>query len=58
MVSSTELIQEEEAAEQHTERNPEMKVGGDGAKQITGTGSLAGRHCSLGMEFADSGVPS
>jgi hypothetical protein len=33
-MDSTELIQEHETANKNDQRNPEMEVGGDGAKQI------------------------
>jgi hypothetical protein len=56
-VNSTELIQEYKAGEKHAERDPEMNVGEDGAKQIAGSVGLAQRHSSLGMEIAESGVP-
>ena len=46
---STELIQEDEAAEQHGEGDPEMEVGDDGAEHVAGSVGLAGRHCSLRM---------
>jgi hypothetical protein len=55
---SAEFIQKHEAADEDSERNPEVDVGGDGMKQIAGTVGLAGRHWSLGMEVAESGVPS
>jgi len=48
-VSSTEPIQEQKAADKDAERNPEVKVGRDGAKQVAGTAGLARRHCDLGM---------
>lgn len=55
-MSSTELIQEEEAADKDSERNPEVGVGGNGEKHA-GAVVPARRHFSLGM-IAESGVPS
>jgi hypothetical protein len=57
-VSSTEFIQKEEAAEKYGERDPEVEVGGDGAKHVAGSVGRARRHCSLGIELAESGEPS
>jgi hypothetical protein len=57
-LSSTELIQKEKAGDEDGEGDPEVDVGGNRTKQIAGTFSFAGRHRSLGMEVAESGVPS
>jgi hypothetical protein len=47
-MSSTELIQEEETADEDDERNPEVDIGGDGAKQTwVSSGFGSGRHCHL-----------
>lgn len=51
-MSSTELIQEEDPAEEHAKRNPEMNVGCNGTEQTAG--SLVGwvrQYCGLGMKF-------
>ena len=39
---STELIQKEESADQNAERDPEVRIGGDGAKQIAASGAVGG----------------
>jgi hypothetical protein len=57
-LGSTESVQEEEAAEKDGQRNPEMKVGHDGVEHVARTIGFAGRHCSLGIECPESGVPS
>ena len=57
-MSSTELVQEHETANQDDQRNPEVDVGGDGARKIAGTLDFSGRHRSLGMELGEPGVPS
>ena len=39
-MSSTEIVQEEETANEDDQWNPEMEVGGDGAKQIHGSSAF------------------
>jgi len=55
MLSSTEFIQKEEAAEKNDQRNPEVEVGGDGAEHVAGTVVFAGRHCRLRMGLLNLG---
>ena len=59
-VSSTELLQKEEAAEEDGEGNPEVDVGGDGTQEVE-------RNCAVGWirqcfnlqnSLLESGVPS
>ena len=51
-LNSTELIQEEDSAEEHAERNPEMNVGCNGAEQITRRRvGWVRQYCGLGMKF-------
>ena len=59
-MSSTELIQEKEAAEKHTERNPEMEVGGDGVKQAEWSSTVGWirQRFNLQNAFLESGGPS
>ena len=45
-VSSTELVQEDETAEENGEGNPEVEVGRDGAKQSARIVGFAGSHAS------------
>jgi hypothetical protein len=39
---STELVQKEEAADENAERDPEVKIGGDGAEQVAASGVVGG----------------
>jgi hypothetical protein len=39
---STELIQKDEAADENAERDPEVKIGGNGAKQVAASGVVGG----------------
>ena len=49
--SSTKSIQKRESAEENAERNPEVHVRGDGAKQIAGrTVRRFGQACDLELK--------
>jgi hypothetical protein len=51
-LNSTQLIQEEDPAEKHAQRNPEMNVGCDRAIQIAGSSvGWVSQYCGLGMKF-------
>jgi hypothetical protein len=57
---SAEFVQKREAADEDSEWNPEMDVGGDHAEQIAGSGEVS-RVCqyfNLQKAVLESGVPS
>jgi hypothetical protein len=57
---SAEFIQKHEAADEHSERNPEMDVGGDHAEKIAGSSEIGRvcQHFNLQNAVLESGVPS
>jgi hypothetical protein len=57
---SAEFIQKHEAADEDSERNPEVDVGGDHAKEITGCGEVSRvrQYFNLQKAVLESGVPS
>jgi hypothetical protein len=57
---SAEFIQKQEAADEDSERNPEVDVGGDDLKEIAGRGEFAWVRQYLNLQNAvlESGVPS
>jgi hypothetical protein len=59
-LSSTELIQKEEAADEDGEGNPEVEVGGNYAEKVAWSGEVGrGRqYFNLQNTVRESGVPS
>jgi len=60
-MSSTEFVQEREAADENAERNPEMNVAHDRAKQVAGAavGGDWGHGClEIGDVYDCGGLPS
>jgi hypothetical protein len=57
---SAETIQKQEAAHEDGDRNPEVDVGSDYAKQIAGSGDIGGvrQYVNLQNAVLESGVPS